>query len=194
MGLLTPDEQSDTQHMSSNSAYRRLGELLVDQGLLSTEQLEQALALQSTTNRRFGELLIDLGFVREEHVTAALAHQFDHDVVDLNLTRPKPDAIRAISSEYALQRLVLPIRNSQGTMVVAICDPLDFPTIDDLKTMIPGRVQFVLATPTSLTKAIKVAYRLVSVSPAKRAPKPQKDRKMMLDLYASPDSVSRKAA
>ncbi len=147
--------------------YRRLGEILLDKGLITSKQLERALRAQTNSHRRFGEILTVLGFVSEDDVTACLAEQFDCPVVDLDAATPEPEAMGMVDKSFALGRLLLPLRISGGTIECVICDPLDMSATDSLAASTRLRPRFFLAPPTKLFEAIRRAYgEVVSESDA----------------------------
>ncbi len=170
----------------SKSAYLRIGELLVSEGLLTPEQLEEALSWRSRTKSRFGEVLTELGFVREENVIAALAKQFDQPMIDLSEFNAKFEAVELVPQQFAIERVCLPLWTDEMGLHVAISDPLDIPTIDELSSMSKLRVNVHLATPTDIKRAINRSYSAgASRAPKARHTRRQKDRDQLLELLAT---------
>jgi len=123
----------------AKSKRRLLGEILMDKGLISEEQIRQALRHQQEKGMRIGEALVELGYVDGEDVTYALAEQFDFEVVDLQAEKIPIEAIEAIPKSVSKQHNVVPIGKEDGRLTVAIADPLDLIAIDNItiKRFIP---------------------------------------------------------
>jgi hypothetical protein len=169
--------------MGATTAYQRIGDLLVAEGLLTEEQMREALVWKTKTKKRFGEVLTELGFVLEEHVTLALAKQFDHPVVDLTEIVPQPEALAAINQAFAMQHLCLPLKVDSLSFTVVITDPLDVNTIDLLANTLRRRVDICLATPSSLRRAINKAYLSTTAGRLrKRTTRVPKDRALLLSI------------
>lgn len=111
----------------------RIGELLVKEGLITSEQLTAALTDARANNSRVGYSLIKLGFVTEEELTIRLARQFHVPPVDLNRVEIDPRILRLVPADLALKYLVLPLRRSGRTLTVAMANPADTRAIDGLR-------------------------------------------------------------
>ena len=133
---------------------------MVARGVLTEEQLDRALRLRPQQRRRFGEMLVEQGFCSEQDVTQCLADQFDLPIVDLEVVHPKPKAFRLISGSFALNRLVLPIELRDGTLTCVISDPVDIQTTDELRDRAGFPLKLLLAPTTPLRAAIQKAYKL----------------------------------
>lgn len=178
--------ESNNSIRMSNTAYLRIGELLVAEGHLTRTQLEEALQWRTRTKARFGEVLTELGFVREDQVISALAKQFDHPYVELDGFVPEPEALRVVDSTFAAKAPCLPMKFEYGSLWVAISDPLDIETIDALAAMARTKIEIHLATPSSIKRAVNRAYAFKKVRTAKRRPtKRQKDRDELLQLLST---------
>lgn len=140
--------------------YKRIGEMLLESGLITAEQLELALKTKLESNLRFGEVLTALGFVTEDQVTECLANQYGYPVADLAFVTPEPEAVAMIPSITALSGLVLPVRVTDDRFYCIIADPLDVPTTDALLRIAGRPVDICLANPTDLFDVIVKAYGL----------------------------------
>lgn len=111
----------------------KLGDLLVNTGMLSQEQLDQALAFQRETKGRLGEILIAKGYLSEQQVIEVL--EFQLGIPHINLSRFQIDSTVALLIPESLARryLVLPIKKNKNKLQVAMVDPLDFYAIEDLR-------------------------------------------------------------
>jgi type IV pilus assembly protein PilB len=111
----------------------RLGEVLLREGLLSREQLAQALGEQKTSKHRLGYVLVKLGLVPELEVTKVLARQYRMPAVDLSRFEVDPKILKLIPADMASKGVVLPLKREGRTLTVAMADPSDLGLLEDLK-------------------------------------------------------------
>ncbi|MHA1568478.1 MAG: type II secretion system ATPase GspE [Alphaproteobacteria bacterium] len=140
---------------------KRLGEILIDMGLVTTEQVEQALDAQREKGGRLGELLIKMKLVNEEQVLTALAKQLGlpfrdklaTDEVDYSLTGRLPIA-------YTKRNLVLPLYREENTntIITACADPLDYRTLDDLRLFLDSEIEPVIVPSGMIFDTINLTY------------------------------------
>jgi type IV pilus assembly protein PilB len=134
---------------------RKLGEILVEQGLISREQLEQALFEQSRTDQLLGRILIDLGLVKESDLMAALAAQVGFKFVDLSDMTIDPTAAGLVPETVARRYHALPVGYEDSKLVVAMADPSNLFALDDIRTITGMDVQPVVATAGDIEQAIR---------------------------------------
>ncbi|MBA3445483.1 MAG: type IV-A pilus assembly ATPase PilB [Gemmatimonadales bacterium] len=111
----------------------RLGEILLREGLVTREQLAQALAEQKNTKHRLGYVLVKLGLVQELEITKVLARQYRMPAVDLTRFEVDPKIIKLVPAEMATKSVVLPLKREGRTLTVAMADPTDHGLLEDLK-------------------------------------------------------------
>ncbi|MBS1240729.1 MAG: type secretion system protein, partial [Gemmatimonadetes bacterium] len=111
----------------------RLGDLLLQDGLLTREQLQAAVSEQRTSGERLGYILVKQGLVDEVAVTKALARQLRMPAVDLSRFEPDQKILRLIPAEVARKHSVLPLRRDGRNLTVAMADPTDIGLLQDLK-------------------------------------------------------------
>jgi type IV pilus assembly protein PilB len=111
----------------------RLGDILVRDGLLSREQLTQALVEQKASKHRLGYVLVKLGFVAELEITKILARQYRMPAVDLSRFDVDPKILKLVPSDMAAKGVVLPLKREGRTLTVAMADPSDHGLLEDLK-------------------------------------------------------------
>ena len=134
-----------------------LGALLVKEGALRPAALERLLATQKETGERLGDAAIRLGLVGEEVIAAALSRQLGlpFEAGPLN---PEPKAVRLVRGAFARQRRVVPLLLDGRTLRVAMEDPLDLATLDDVQFQSGHRVQAVVTTPSGVRNGLLTAY------------------------------------
>jgi type IV pilus assembly protein PilB len=111
----------------------RLGDTLLRDGLLSREQLTQALVEQKVTKHRLGFVLVKLGLVPELEITKVLARQFRMPAVDLSRFEVDPKILKLVPGDMATKGVVLPLKREGRTLTVAMADPSDMGLLEDLK-------------------------------------------------------------
>jgi len=142
--------------------YKRIGEILVSEGMVTPEQLEEAVKLQSKEGGRLGDILIRLGYVTEEQILSALSKQLHIPYVSLASGKLRPDPNQALEKlipyDFAIRNLVLPLFRNLNSLTVAIFDPLDLILIDNLKKLTGCEINPILAARGDIVKAIEEFY------------------------------------
>src|SRR5712691_2608173 len=137
----------------------RLGDLLVEVGRLTEENLRYVLEEQRSTKRRLGQLLIDKGFLSEEELLQTLARQFNLEVLAPDaLDEIEPQPLRLVSETLARHHTVLPLQCEGQTLYVATADPLNVVAANDLQHATGLRIRFKLALSPLIQKAIERHY------------------------------------
>jgi len=111
----------------------RLGDILIKEGLITREQLQQALAEQRASKHRLGYVLVKLGLVQELEITKLLARQYRMPAVDLSRFEVDPKLIRLMPADLATKHVVLPLKREGRTLTIAMADPTDHGLLEDLK-------------------------------------------------------------
>lgn len=138
---------------------KRMGEILVDLGLLSEVQLKSVLKEQTTDpQRRLGQLVVDHGFTGEDVVAKIVAAQLRLPYLELVDTDVEPGAIAAVSPHVVRLHRSLPLRLEEGVLTVAMINPLDLIAIEDLELASRCRVSPVVSTPSHIDDLIALFY------------------------------------
>jgi len=136
----------------------RIGDLLVREGLITREQLDQALVEQRNSGMRLGYCLVKLGFVQETEITKALARQYRMPAVDLSRFEVDPKIIKLVPADVAVKHMVLPLKREGRTLTVAMADPTNMGVLDDLKFITRYDIFPVIAGEYTLRHAIERYY------------------------------------
>lgn len=140
---------------------KRLGDLLVDAGVITKEQLMEGLDRQKQTSTKLGESLIDLGYTSEYEIAKALHYQLGYEMVTLSELEI-PDSILSLVNEQVLRKqVVLPFafsKKSANVLRVAMANPLDIIAMDDLAIITNMQIEPVVATTTDVMKNIDKYY------------------------------------
>jgi type II secretion system protein E len=140
--------------MPANDEY--VIEILKDVGLMSQEQADDLTG--RTGGLHMVETLIKEGTVSAEDVARTLASQNGMDFVDLSLVTPSPELINLLSSEIARRYKTVPVSEHDGSLVLAIADPMDFEAFDSIGFLLKRPVEFVCAVPTQIHDKLDRLY------------------------------------
>lgn len=141
------------------SGHQRIGEILLERGLITKGQLEEALSERGDSYFRLGEIVVAKGWVTEDDIVDCLGEQYHLPVIDLARTYPDPDAVEFLGLGYCLARLVLPICQKGPRLTCAVADPIQsalFQAIEDAKGV---SVDIVLASPSAIRAAVERLMR-----------------------------------
>jgi type IV pilus assembly protein PilB len=134
---------------------KRLGDILQEQGLIDEQQLAAALEDQRRTGDRLGQSLVKLNFVTAGQVADALSQHLLIDRVDLARRYLSPDVVDLIPASIITSKYVLPLEIENGTLVLAMADPLDINVIDDLQRMTGRMIRPLVATEAEIVEAFQ---------------------------------------
>ena len=139
-------------------AYPRLGDLLVSSGVISQEQLGQALARQKETKKRLGEELIDDGIITEQQLIDTLRLQLGIEFVDLSTVEPDPQLVDVLPRNIAKKYGVTPVRLHGNTLYLAMSDPLNFMAQEEVRVATHRRVVPMITTADGIERANASLY------------------------------------
>jgi type IV pilus assembly protein PilB len=142
--------------------YLRLGELLIEEGLINAAQLEKAIIVQKEEGGRLGEVLVKLGMVKEDQIVAILGKQLNIPYFSFGTGMLKPaadqDLDKIVPQDIAIKNLVLPLSRTLRSLTVAMFDPLDIILIDNLRKVTGCEINPVIATKSDIIRAIEDFY------------------------------------
>lgn len=137
---------------------KRLGDMLIESGKLTEDELKEALLIQKQVGKRLGEILVDQNFVDEEDIIEVLEKQLNIERVNLEITRIDRRAIKMISENVCRKHLIFPYEVDDTTIKVAMADPLDIVAIDDVEISTGLNVKPYIAPKQSIQRAIDIYY------------------------------------
>ncbi len=137
----------------------RLGQILIQRGVITEEQLEKALEISAKQNIRLGAALIDIGFITENELTDILAKQYGLSKVEENEIIIDPTVIHEVTLDIAEKNSIVPVTNKGGALVIATSDPLNTSIISELENRLRKRISIVLATRGQIERAIDRYYK-----------------------------------
>jgi type IV pilus assembly protein PilB len=137
---------------------KRLGDLLVESGLISEERLQSALEDQKRLNMRLGDVLITQNYITEQQLIEVLEFQLGIPHIQLYRQKIETKVIHLIPQKLAVQHCVLPVRVEGNKLVLAMADPMDYFAIDELRMTTGFRIEPAIASKDELLRAIKRYY------------------------------------
>src|ERR687892_665536 len=150
---MTP--RGDTAEAGAVKRIKDLADVLLEEGLITQEQLQLAQSEQERKGRSLGRVLIELGLVKETDLVAALARQVGLEFVDLTAHSIDPSAASLLSDQVARRYRALPIGFEDSRLVVAMSDPSNVFALDDIRTITGLEVKPVVATAADIDAAIR---------------------------------------
>lgn len=148
--------------VSAASKKLRLGDALIQEGLINGEQLQQALSLQKKSGKRLGGVLVEMHLVTENDIVQILSKQLRIPFIDLSNYLIDPIIAKLIPEHIAKRHMLIPINKVGNKLTVAMVDPLNIIAIDDIQLMTGLMVKPVVATNTDINKALQDAYGAVA--------------------------------
>ena len=137
---------------------RRLGDLLVADGLLTAEQLKKALAEQKGSPEKIGSVLVRLNFVNEDQLIGFLSRQYGVPSITLAQLDIESDVLKLVPAPIARKYEVIPVRKMGNSLALAMADPTNVFALDDISFMTNLQVLPLVASQTSIKKAIDRNY------------------------------------
>ncbi|MHC4245728.1 MAG: GspE/PulE family protein [Planctomycetota bacterium] len=135
-----------------------IGTILVERGLITESQLDEAILEQKRTGERLDHVLVRLGCVDADMVLEAIGRQFDMEIVDLSEIEVDDATLRTLPSRLVFKQLCVPIRRTATTLHIATCDPFELSAFDELRLLTGLGVELVLADERDLRKFIRSHY------------------------------------
>jgi type IV pilus assembly protein PilB len=136
----------------------RLGDRLVAEKLITTEQLQRALAEQKGSADKLGTILVRLGFITEDSLVSFLSKQYSIPAITVAQVDPDPDVLKLVPEQIAKKHSVLPIKRMGNTLTLAMADPTNVFALDDVGFMTGLQIQPVVASEAAIRKAFERLY------------------------------------
>ncbi len=137
---------------------KKIGECLIQAGLITDDDLQAALAEHKRTGERLGSVLVRMNLATEKQITKALAYQLGFPYLSLADEPPDPNAIVLIPKEVAIKRVCVAVKLEKNLLTVAMSDPLLFSLVQDLEFQTGYRIRQVVATRSDILQAIETGY------------------------------------
>ncbi len=140
----------------------RLGEILVQQNLLTPEQLKLALDEQKRSGRKLGRVFIEQGYVTEEEISEALAKQLQIPYINLKYYNIKPEVVQKLPETQARRFRAIVLEDNPKALKIGMADPTDLNAYDEIARIVKHDIEIAVVTETQLLGVIDRVYRRTS--------------------------------
>ena len=137
---------------------KRIGEILVEDGVISPEHISEALEHQKKEGGMIGQILIKLGYLSEETLLAALGKQLNIPYIPLMNYSINLDAVKRFPEEFLRKNLLLIFDEDEKRSFVAMSDPLNMMALDEIEKQTKLKLQVFISTPTEIMNVIDMAF------------------------------------
>ena len=145
--------------LTDKTSKKSLGDMLVEEKLITPEQLESSLAIQKQKGGKLSDILLKQGMVKAEELAVVLSIQLKLPLIDLKRHSVQPEALRLIPEEMARKHALIPLDIVNNSLMVVMADPEDIRTIEDIKAQAKMRVDVALGVRSDIERAINIHYR-----------------------------------
>lgn len=139
---------------------KSVGKILQEKGWATEDQIRKALEYQNANQCKIGEALVRLEHCTQEQVSRALAIHFQLPFANLTKSQIPRELIERVPKDVAIEHKIVPVAQKKNTLIIAMSDPLDFFTLDNLRFILNTEVDCALATPEAVEEALDDYYRL----------------------------------
>jgi len=147
--------------MNLHRMKKRLGDMLIEESIITEDQLEQALKIQQKQHQRLGVILVDLGYTDEKTIAKALTRQLDLEYIQLSGKFIDPLIVGLVNEQILRKHVVIPFefsKSDSNTLRVAMADPMELTAIDDLTFITNYKIEPVIATHGDISATIDRYY------------------------------------
>ncbi len=144
--------------MKVNIRKKKFGETLIEAGLITPEQLDNALSLQKGQNKRIGKILLELGYADELQLAETLAAQLSMPIVDCKQYSPTKNILLHVPKDVAEHKIILPLQLLDNRILLAMANPLDWRTIDDISFKSSLKIDIAVACESNILESIEQFY------------------------------------
>jgi len=137
---------------------KKIGDVLVEKGLISAERLAEGLEIQRTTGSRLGEILVKKDYITEDQLVEAVSERLDIPRISLGSMVIDPHVIHSVSVDLARRYTLIPVFAVGNTLTLAMTDPLNIIAIDEIKYITGKNIQRTVATAAEIKDAIDEYY------------------------------------
>lgn len=137
---------------------KKIGEMLIEAGLIDDLQLDSALGHQRNWGGRLGSILIELGFVKEEDMAGVIEKQLHYPCIEVTSLDVPREALDSVKVEIAKKYTIFPINLEGNTITLAMMDPTDLRITDELQFITGRRIKPALALESEIKRAIRKFY------------------------------------
>jgi len=138
---------------------KQLGELLIERGIITKDQLDKALTFQREKGGLIGEILVELGFSKEEDIAQALTAQYGFPYLPLGNYDINSEVVSIIPGRVARQYLLIPIDKIGNNLTITMSNPLNTQAVEDVELLSGCNVQTFVSTSSDIKRTIEKYYQ-----------------------------------
>ena len=139
---------------------KRLGEILVEDGILSKENLQKALDHQKESGGMIGQILVRLGYITEENLVAALGRQLNMPYLALTNYAMNLETVHSLDEKLCRSHGLIAFDQDEKHIFLAVSDPLDGNLMSDVEKQTSLKLQVFVSTPTEIMNMLDVAFNM----------------------------------
>ncbi len=143
---------------SGNQQRKRLGDILVEAGLITAEQLQEALSKQKVLGKRLGKVLVETGMTNEDSIATTLASQMNIPYLNLNETTLPPEVLTTIPEGIVRSHSLIPVKLEGNRLLMTMADPLDVFIIDEINYQTGYELEIAISPESQVEAAIRHYY------------------------------------
>lgn len=159
-----------------------IGDMLLQSGLITKQQLDEALEYQKSLGGHLGHIMVKLGFVKEDKLISALSEQLQIPTFELEGFEPDPELMQAVPQELVTRLNCVPLKREMGTLVLGVSDPTDFAGLDELRLHAGGNVETLLVAPSKAMDCLNRFYHTDDAAQPEDGRGARKGRKRLSSL------------
>jgi type IV pilus assembly protein PilB len=137
---------------------KKIGDILIEKGLITQEILDQALTIQRQTGKKLGQVLVDEQYITENDLADAISERVGVPKLSLQNLVIDPELLRLVGFELAKRHQVVPVFRIGNTLTIAMVDPLDVVAIDEIRLLTKQRINRTVATQSDVMTAVEEHY------------------------------------
>lgn len=145
--------------MAKRVISKQLGELLIERGIITKQQLDNALETQKEKGGLIGQVLVNLGYASEESIAQAITAQYGFPYLPLENYEIDSDIVKIVPKNVASQFCLIPVDKIGNNLTIAMSNPLNALAIEDIELVSNLCVQIFVSTTTDINRAIEKYYK-----------------------------------
>ena len=148
-----------------NPQFKKIGEVLVYNEVITEDQLNKALLEQKTTKGKLGNVLIKLGYISENDLTDAYSQQMGYKIISSeNILKANLEVTNLLSEDFAKEKKVIALTKSDTAIAIAMEDPEDLATLDSIKKLTKLTPEILIASKSDISESLEILYDKIKQS------------------------------
>ncbi len=137
---------------------KKLGQILLEEGVLSREDINRILEEQKVCDEKFGEILIRLDYASEEDMAMCMVSQFNLPYIDVSFYKIEEDLVKKFSKTSMLDNYFIPLSRLGNVMTIAIAGPVSEDVLTEVETVAGSEIKIFISTFSRITEAVEQVF------------------------------------